>query len=242
MLTTIRGFMNKLHKYFELIQHHPELFQNKGEKGEIRIITGKKRILSEQKKIRAKLRKENKPSDWIEIGVLAEDEWAFILRDMVEFPDGKVGGYVRWINRKSSEAGGFNSVLMCTQGDKVLLIRKFRHEDRDWSWEFPRGFGEPGLSAEKNARMELQEEIGVSNAKLTCLTKVKEGRGGTAVFLVEIPEAQKITLSTHEGLSKYKWVKMEKLEQIVKKGQLSDWFSLWAYAIMNSKVHSVKQP
>ncbi len=226
--------MNSLEKYFLLLKKQPELFRNSGDVGEIKIITDKKRILAEQKKIRAKLRKEGKPSNWIDIGVLAEDQWFYVLRDIVEFPDGRVGGYIRWINRKSTEGGGFNSVLMCVQGDKVLMIRKFRHEERNWSWEFPRGFGEPGLSAEKNARTELLEEIGVSNAKLTCLTKVKEGKGGTAVFLVEIPKGQKITLETHEGIAKYRWVKMTKLEQIVKKGQLSDWFSLWAYSLLKN--------
>ncbi|MCL4275856.1 MAG: NUDIX domain-containing protein [Anaerolineales bacterium] len=226
--------MDTLKKYLNLMQERPEMFHNKGEKGEIKIITNEKQIRAEQKKIRAKLRKDGKPANWIDIGVLAEDQWFYVLRDMVEFPDGRVGGYVRWINRKSAESGGINSVLMCMQGDKILMIRKFRHEERDWSWEFPRGFGEPGLSAEQNARAELQEEIGVSNAKLTCLTKVKEGRGGTAVFLVEIPKGQKITLETQEGIAKYRWVKMGKLEQIVQKGQLSDWFSLWAYALAKS--------
>lgn len=226
--------MNPIEKYFLLLKNQPELFKNSGEAGEIKIITDKKRILAEQKKIRSKLKKEGKPSYWIDIGVLAEDEWFYILRDMVEFPDGRVGGYTRWINRKSTEGGGFNSVLMCVQGDKILMIHKFRHEERNWSWEFPRGFGEPGFSAEKNAWTELQEEIGVSNAKLNCLTKVKEGKGGTAVFLVEIPKRQKITLETQEGIAKYKWVKMAKLEQIVKKGQLSDWFSLWAYSLHKS--------
>lgn len=223
--------MDTLKKYLTLMKEHPEMFRNKGEKGEIRIITDENRICAEQKKIRVKLKKEGKPLCWIDIGVLAEDQWFYILRDMVEFPDGRVGGYVRWINRKSEEGGGFNSVLMCVQGDKALMICKFRHEERNWSWEFPRGFGEPGLSAEKNARTELQEEIGVSNAKLTCLTKIKEGKGGTAVFLVEIPEEQRIILEKHEGLSRYKWIKMSQLERIVKKGQLSDWFSLWAFAL-----------
>lgn len=227
--------MNTLKKYLKLIEERPDMFRNTGETGEIKIITDEKRILAEQKKIRAKLKKEANPPHWIDIGVLAEDQWFYIFRDMVEFPDGKVGGYVRWINRKSSEGGGFNSVLMCVQGDKVLMIRKFRHEERNWSWEFPRGFGEPELSAEKNARTELQEEIGVSNAKLTCLTKVREGKGGTAVFLVEIPKDQRITLETQEGIAKYRWVKMSKLEQLVKKGQLSDWFSLWAYALAYNK-------
>jgi ADP-ribose pyrophosphatase len=227
--------MNKLDSYLSLAKRQPTLFENKEDAGEIKIILDEKRILAEQKKIRAELKKNGKPPHWIDIGVLAEDQWFYILRDMVEFPDGRVGGYVRWINRKSEEGGGFNSVLMCVQGDKVLMIRKFRHEERDWSWEFPRGFGEPGLSAEKNARTELLEEIGVSNAKLTCLTKVKEGKGGTAVFLVEIPDGQRITLEKHEGLSKYKWIKMSQLKQIVKKGQISDWFSLWAFALAYNK-------
>jgi ADP-ribose pyrophosphatase len=226
--------MDALSKYFSLIRERPDMFRNKGEKGEIKIITDKERILAEQKKIRAKLKKEGKLTCWIDIGILAEDQWFYILRDMVEFPDGRVGGYIRWINRKSEEGGGYNVVLMCIQDDEVLMIRKFRHEERNWSWEFPRGFGEPGLSAEKNARTELQEEIGVSNAKMTCLTKVKEGKGGTAVFLVEIPKGQKIILEKREGLSKYRWVTMSQLEQIVKKGQLSDWFSLWAYTLFNN--------
>lgn len=226
--------MNSLEKYFLLLKEQPELFKNNGETGEIKIITDKKRILAEQKKIRAKLKKEGKPANWIDIGVLAEDQWFYVLRDMVEFPDGRVGGYIRWINRKSSEGGGFNSVMMCVQNDKVLMIRKFRHEERNWSWEFPRGFGEPGLSAEKNARTELQEEIGIPDAKLTLLTKVKEGKGGTAVFLVEIQKGQKITLETQEGIAKYRWVKITKLDQLVKKGQLSDWFSLWAFSLYKS--------
>jgi len=218
-----------------LIQERPDLFINKREEGEIRIITDKERILAEQKKIRAKLKQAGKPSCWIDIGVLAEDEWFYVLRDMVEFPDGRVGGYIRWVNRKSQEGGGFNSVLMCVRGNKVLMVRKFRHEERNWSWEFPRGFGEPGLSAEKNARIELQEEIGVSNAKLTLLTKVKEGKGGTAVFLVEVPEGKKIKLEKGEGLSKYRWVTMSQLERMIKNGQLSDWFSLWAFALAKAQ-------
>jgi ADP-ribose pyrophosphatase len=229
------AFMNSLKKYFLLKKKFPDLFNNSGEVGEIKIITDKNRIIAEQRKIRAKLKKEGNPSNWIDIGVLSEDQWFYTLRDMVEFPDGKVGGYIRWVNRKSEEGGGYNVILMCVQNDRVLMIRRFRHEERNWSWEFPRGFGEVGLSAEKNARKELQEEIGVSNAKLTCLTRVKEGKGGTAVFLVEIPKGEKITLEKQEGISMHKWVKISKLEQIVKNGQFIDWFSLWAYSLAKSQ-------
>lgn len=220
---------NPLEQYFQLMHSNPALFKNSGEVGEIRIITNKKRILAEQKKIRARLKKEGNPPHWIDIGVLSEDQWFYVIRDMVEFPGGGVGGYIRWVNRKSTEGGGFYSVLMCVQEDNVLMIRKFHHEDRKWNWEFPRGFGEPERSAEKNAKMELWEELGVRNAKLTCLTKVKEGKGGIAVFLVEIPKDQKVILDIVNF--NYRWVKMSKLDQIVKKGLLNDWFSLWAYSL-----------
>lgn len=227
--------MNTLKKYLKLIEERPDLFRNTGEAGEIKIITDEKRILAEQKKIRARLKKEGKSSNWIDIGILSEDQWFYTLRDIVEFPGGTTGGYIRWVNRKSEEGGAYNVVLMCVQDDRILMIRRFRHEERNWSWEFPRGFAEAGLSAEKNARKELQEEIGVSDAKLTCLTKVKEGKAGTAVFFAEIPKGQKTSLKTIEEILIYKWVNIKKLEQIVRKGRLSDWFSLWAYSLAKTQ-------
>src|SRR5215207_9838624 len=93
----------KLDTYLSLAIKLPNLFKNTGDPGEIKIILEKDRIIVDQKKIRARLKKDGKPSHWIDIGILAEDEWFYILRDLVEFPDGRVGGYVRWINRKSSE-------------------------------------------------------------------------------------------------------------------------------------------
>ncbi|MBO9369120.1 MAG: NUDIX hydrolase [Chloroflexi bacterium] len=218
-----------LQKYLVLLQDHPRWFRNTGEEGEIRIITDPERILTEQDRLRARLQAEGKPPSWIEIGVLAEDEWFYVLRDLVEFPDGKVGGYIRWINRKSQEAGGWNVILMCLREDRVLLIRKFRHERRGWSWEFPRGFGEAGLTPEETALLELREEIGVHEAELTRLASIQEDKGGTVAFLAKIAAAQEIVLDSHEGIQTFEWVSKETLETMIKTGQFSDPFSLWAY-------------
>lgn len=220
-----------LQKYLTLVQNHPQWFRNTGERGEIRIIMDKERIILEQQKIRAQFQKEGKPASWIEIGVLAEDEWFYVLRDLVEFPDGRIGGYIRWVNRKSQEAGGWNVVLMCTQKDQFLLIRKFRHEMRGWSWEFPRGFGETGLSAEETALLELREEIGVHQAELIHLATIPEDQGGTVAFLVKIPAEQKIVLDSHEGIQTFEWTKKEMLEEMIKTGQFHDHLSLWAYLV-----------
>jgi ADP-ribose pyrophosphatase len=227
--------MDSLNRYLELMHEFPELFRNLGEPGEIKIIYDPDRIRSEQKRIQSELRAKGKPEDYINIGILSEDEWFWVVRDLVEFPDGYVWGYIRFINRMSNEVGGFNVVLMCVQGDQVLMIRKFRHEARGWNWEFPRGFGEPGLTAEENAAMELEEETGAKAACLVMLTNVKEDKGGTAVFYAEISQEQKITIDTREGISSYRWVSLTELEELVTQGKLSDWFSIWAYALAKAK-------
>ena len=115
------------------------------------------------------------------------------------------------------------------------MIRKFRHEERNWTWEFPRGFGEPGLSAEENARKELLEEIGVEPMRMELLTEVKEEKGGTCVYYAELSPKHQIKLDEGEGLGEFRWVTFAELDEFVKKGQLSDWFSLWAYALFKSK-------
>ena len=226
--------MDSLTKYLALIEKHPEFFVNTGEVGEIKIIKDIERIRAEQKKMQARLRETGNPEEWIDIGILAEDQWFYVLRDMVEFPDGRIGGYIRWVNRKSQEDGGFNVVLMCVQNDKVLMIKKYRHEERNWSWEFPRGFGELGLSAEENAQKELEEEIGTKASRLILLNKLSGEKGGTAVFYAEIAPEQEIKLDTGEGIASYRWISQVELDEFVAQGKLEDWFSLWAYALMKT--------
>jgi ADP-ribose pyrophosphatase len=225
--------MKSLAKYFHLMKERPDLFRYSAEPGEIKIITEPLRIRIEQRRLQDELRAQGNPIHWVDIGMLSEDKWFWVLRDLVEFPDGKIGGYIRFINRMSNDVGGFNVILICVQNNRILLIRKFRHEERNWSWEFPRGFGEPNLSAEENARKEMLEEIGISPSQLILLTEIRESRGGTAVFYADIALGQEITLDVGEGIANYNWVTLTELREIVKQGKLSDWFSLWAYTLAN---------
>lgn len=223
--------MDSLTMYLNLMQERPDLFRNLDEPGEIKIIHDPERIRTEQARLQAEMREKGKPEHYVEIGLLSEDQWFWVVRDLVEFPGGKVGGYIRFINRVSSAEGGFNVVLMCARADQVLMIRKFRHEERGWSWEFPRGFGEAGLSAEENACKELEEEIGAKALGLTLLTTVVEERGGTAVFYVELEPEQEIVLNQSVGIASHYWVSLAELDEFVKQGKLVDWFSMWAYAL-----------
>jgi ADP-ribose pyrophosphatase len=230
--------MTPLKKYLNLMKKHPDLFENTGVKGEIKIIHDLERIRKEQARLQAKLIEEGKPIDWIEIGVLSEDQWFWVVRDLVEFPNGKVGGYLRWINRKSQE-GGFNVILVCIQEKSYLLIKKYQHGQRGYSWEFPRGFGEPGLTAKQNARKELIEEIGVKPSQLNVLAEAKEGEGGTTAFLANIPPQQNLTLDIGEGIVDYRWVTFKELEQYIVQNKVNDRFSLWAFALVEIKKFSL---
>ncbi|MBI5942981.1 MAG: NUDIX hydrolase [Chloroflexi bacterium] len=222
--------MNSLHKYLTLIKEHPEMFRNSGEVGEIKIITDERTIITEQEKLRKHLRENGQPIEWIEIGVLSEDQWFYIVRDLVEFPNGHIGGYLRHIN-KSSVEGGYGVVMLCVRQDEILMIKKYRHEQRCWNWEFPRGFSEPGLSAEENARKEMREEIGVSPVELRLLTHVKDGKGGVSLFYAELPPDQEIKVDIGESIVQYNWVTKAEIEHMIKLEQLSDYFSLWAYCL-----------
>ena len=226
--------MDSFAMYLALMKERPELFKNTGDQGEVKIILDPERIIAEQKRIQAELRVEGHPEHWIDIGVLSEDQWFWTVRDMVEFPDGFVWGYLREINRKNQD-GGFGVVLLCLKDNQILMIKKFRHDIRGWSWEFPRGFGEPEKTSEENARTELFEEVGATDAELELLAEVKEGKGGTAVYIARLSSTQEIKVDTREGIAGYKWVSLGELEEIISQGLLTDWFSIWTYALAKTK-------
>lgn len=215
----------------ELISSYPHLFENKGQEGELIIIKDPLIIKKQQRIIRNSFREEGKPANWIDIGVLSEDEWFWVIRDLVLFPNGKYGGYIRMINRKSNQYGGFNVVLICTQNNKILLIKKYHHETRDYCFEFPRGFGEPDLSPLDNAKKEVKEEINVRDSPISILSQINEGNGGTCVAHVEVLSTEQLKVENAEGIVDSFWVDINSLNQFVKEGKITDWFTLWALSV-----------
>ncbi|RJP53889.1 MAG: NUDIX hydrolase [Anaerolineaceae bacterium] len=226
--------MDSFAMYIALMKERPELFRNTGEKGEIKIILEPERILAEQRRIREELRAEGNPEHWIDIGVLSEDEWFWTVRDMVEFPDGHIWGYIRDINRKNQD-GGFGVVLLCIRNNEVLVIKKFRHDERCFMLEFPRGFGDPTKTAEENARNELREETSAKEARLELLTEVREGKGGTSVYVARLLPDQEIIVDHREGIGGYDWFSFSELDELVLQGKLTDHYSLWAYTLAKAK-------
>lgn len=225
----------RMNAYFELMNNYPRLFHNPEEKGVLRIITDPSRIQTEVEKIGERLRQEGNPASWIDLGVLVDDPWFLVLRDLVEFPDGKVGGYIRFINRKSLEDGP-GVVVIPRIGGNLILIRHFRHEDRKWHWEFPRGFGQAGLSAHENAAVELREELHLDAREfIDVYVEDSNGHYELACFIAEISSTESLTTDPSEGIQTHQLMPVGEFEALVMQGQITDPFTIKAFFVARIK-------
>lgn len=225
--------MASLTKYFKLMKEHPQLFRNPEEEGIVRIITDPKKIKVLQAEKKREYKAAGKKPEWIDVGLLSEDPWFWVVRDLVEFPDGKIGGYLRVLGRKTLE-GGTNVVMFPVLEGKVVLLRRFSHDERDWIWEIPHGFGEPGLSAEECARKELEEETGLIAKSLTLLGKIEKVDGATAFYYAEMINGE-LKPESGEAISKCELLSLPQFEQWLFNGMIADWFATISYLMCKSK-------
>lgn len=221
----------RLKRYLRLIEEHPEFFKN-NKKDVIRIITNPIEIQEEESKLVEELHKKKFPKSYGYIGILVEDNYFLIVRDLVEFPNGKKGGYLRLIPKASLEGGSAVAILPVHE-DKIILLRNFRHATRNWELEIPRGFGEKGISSEDNARKELLEETGLYANKLIQLgtLQIDTALRSSPVFLfyAEIKELKESTLDTDEVISGKIFLKQTEFEDMIKQRNITDAFTISAY-------------
>lgn len=83
-----------------------------------------------------------------------------LREDLQAFPDGRRAPYP--VLQLGESAG----VLPRLEGDRVLLVRQYRHVPGGWSWEIPGGGLGPGESPEEGAQRELREEAGYRAGRL----------------------------------------------------------------------------
>jgi ADP-ribose pyrophosphatase len=225
--------MASLKKYFKLMKEHPQLFRNPEGEGIVTIITDPQKIKILQAEKKREYKEAGKKPEWIDIGVLSEDPWFWVVRDLVEFPDGKIGGYLRVLGRKTLE-GGTNVVMFPMLDNKVVLLRRFSHDERDWIWEIPHGFGEPGLSAEECARKELEEETGLIAKNLIEIGRMEGPDGATAYYYAEMMTGE-LKPEIGEAISKCELLSLSEFEQWLFSGKITSWFTTIVYLMCKSK-------
>jgi len=149
--------------YQYLLTNFPELFRNNGYP--LKIITDEQAIKNWQQKKGEETFSVGLAREWLQIGIVLDDPYILAIRDLVQFPDGRLNGYIRIVNQADLR-GGQGAVILAKMNDKIALLHIFRHATRSWHYEIPRGFGEEGITAKKQAQIEIKEEINGEIANL----------------------------------------------------------------------------
>jgi len=211
-------------EYRQIINDHPELFSNIGP---LKIVMDETEVKT-WKESRA-LQKDH-PQEWDQIGIVLDDPYFIVIRDLVEFPDRSRRGYSRLINR-SSLKGNPGVAILPIFNSQVVLLHQYRHSTRSWHYEIPRGYGEIGLTAEEDARKELLEEIGASVARLVPLGKLHTNSGlvcdPVSLFFAELSNLGET--ETLEGIDFFALLKLQELEDWILTGKVNDSYTIAAY-------------
>ena len=217
-----------LEKYFELIDKYPGLFSE--DNSLLKIIKERSVILNWQKERRKELFEKQSPQDWADIGIVLDDPYNLMLRDLVQFPGGEMRGYTRAIIRASLNGAKGVVILPEFQG-KLLLLHQYRHPTRKWHYQVPLGYGEPNVSAEENARREVDEETGGRILHLVSLGEffTNPGYESVSVHLFYAKLDSVGSPATEEGIESFVWLTVKELEEWIADEKITDGFTIAAY-------------
>jgi len=214
-------------EYKNLIINYPHLYPNTGE-APFTFITDISQISKWNSNY---INRANYYSETPFIGILSNDPYYLIVRDLLRFPNGELKGVVRIINK--SELEKFHGVVIAPfyQG-KLLLLRIFRSAIHEWQLEFPRGFGEFGATPEQQARNEISEEINGKISKLEFLGEMHSNSGleysKTYLFKADITSYG--FGQEEEGIKEIVLMEPIDFRKRVNQGEIKDGFTLAAYS------------
>lgn len=219
---------NEISEYKELLANHPSVISN--DNALIKVVTDESQIREWMAQYKTRLRAEGKPDDWGTIGVVLNDPYIVVLRDLVEFPGGARRSYFRVINQADLR-GGQGAAVLAEKDNSYLLLHLFRHPTRAWSYEIPRGFGEPGVEAKQQARNEIREEVRGEVAEIIDLGDYHSNTGLEAnrvrLFYARLKSVG--TPDAQEGIDSLLWVSLAQLEEFISSAKITDGFTIAAY-------------
>lgn len=161
-------------------------------------------------------------------GVRYRDRFITLVRDRVRFPGGRVGGYHRVI----PTAGEGGAAILPVHERRIILVRHFRHSTRQWHWEIPRGFSEPGESIEATARRELEEELKVTAAELRPIGRIHVDTGltaaGSGLFWASVESPPHLPEADEEGIERVIFLTPAEFDAMHEEGKITDSFTMAA--------------
>ncbi|MEU6345879.1 NUDIX hydrolase [Streptomyces sp. NPDC046977] len=180
------------------------------------------------------------PEECADIGVVYRDPYVCLVRDAVRFRSGRVNTYIRFV---SGAEGGGAAVLPVLDDGRIVLLHHFRHADRDWHWEIPRGFGEPGEGGATTARRELLEELGGDITEMVRLgeysadTGLHSGRD--QLYLARLASSSfsgSLGPDAHEeGIDALRALSPDEMRAMLAEGRIHDGFTLAAWSLATAR-------
>jgi len=224
---------SRLIKYFDVMEKYPQLFENK-ESPTLKVIKDIVAIQEKESELKKRLSEKGLPEEYADIGVLVDDPYFLIVRDLAEFPNGDVRGYIRFINKASLKNAQAVAILP-VYNNKIVLIRNFRHATRNWEIEIPRGFGEDGFSPEDNAKKELFEETGLTPIRILKLGSLNTDTAARSppviLFYAEVSKPKTISFDANELISDILLLNQKDFEQMIKNEKITDGFTISSYCM-----------
>lgn len=167
-----------------------------------------------------------------EIGAVYQDEYIIVMRDPVCFPNGKLGTYLRIIERPALD-GTSGAVIVPFFNNKLILRKIFRHATRSWEIEFPRGYRKADELPVDCAKRELAEELGVeidSFVHLGCFNSNSGILSGKVdAFFAYLKDAKtNPSPEDEEVLSDIVMLSYEEILEEIKNGNIKDGISMSA--------------
>ncbi|HZF70419.1 NUDIX hydrolase [Sulfuricurvum sp.] len=205
---------SEINDYLELMNDRPELFVNNDV---IRIETDPEIINNFMNETGKK------------IGVIYKSEFNMLLVDLIKEYDGSMSTYERIVPTVTSGA----VVVIPIFQSKFVLLKQYRHSIRNIQYAFPRGYGEPDISSEKNVQKEIKEEIGAELLSIKYLGDViaDSGLSGNTVkiYIAEVTEPK--IKKFDEGILDLIQLSRNELEIWIKEEKVTDGFTLSAYCL-----------
>jgi len=231
-----------LERYVEYLEKYPQLKRpgewNDHTKGTYQIIYDLETIKQVREELKQKLYNKaigqglspstalERALEWSRPGVVFEDAFWVVLRDVVISPQNYRHTYNRLVWKSSLEGNGGAAalpILIDDQGKaKMVVLLAYRHATNSWEWEMPRGASKPNETPEATAKREVLEEAGSETNQLKYVGELTPDSGVTTsivpVYWGKVTKEGKAKPDKTEAIKKQHAFTFQELKEAFRQG------------------------
>lgn len=159
-----------------------------------------------------------------------------VYEDVIELPDGTRSDYL-WY-----ESGKDSVVLICTDGEKILLQKEFSYPTGKTLYQFPGGGIEEGETAAEAAMRELAEESALAgDVQRLGWFYTDNRRTNKKMYVFQVINSSKVSKvkgDKEEEIDSV-WMSVCELNELIEKGKIVNYSLLAALALYQNRKSGV---